>query len=63
MQDFLIVVDMQEDFIDGTLGTEEAQKIVVKVREKIEEFGEKSFTPGIPMRMIIYGHRRDGTSR
>ncbi len=41
MQDFLIVVDMQEDFIDGTLGTEEAQKIVVKVREKIEEFGGK----------------------
>ena len=41
MQDFLIVVDMQKDFIDGALGSEEAQKIVVKVREKIEGFGGK----------------------
>ena len=32
---YLIVVDMQKDFIDGSLGTEEAQRIVEKVKEKI----------------------------
>mgnify|MGYP000028353265 CR=1 FL=1 len=28
MQDILVVVDMQNDFIDGTLGTKEAVAIV-----------------------------------
>lgn len=31
MQDILVVVDMQNDFIDGTLGTKEAVAIVPKV--------------------------------
>lgn len=34
----LIVVDMQNDFIDGALGTEEAQKIVPKVVDRIRSF-------------------------
>ena len=34
----LIVVDMQNDFIDGTLGTPEAQAIVPNVKKKIEEY-------------------------
>ena len=38
MQDILIVVDMQNDFIDGALGTPEAQAIVPAVLEKIESF-------------------------
>ena len=38
MQDILIVIDMQNDFIDGALGTEEAVAIVPKVKKKIEEF-------------------------
>ena len=38
MQDILIVVDMQNDFIDGALGTKEAEAIVPKVREKIQQF-------------------------
>ena len=33
----LIVVDMQNDFIDGKLGSKEARAIVDKVRQKIEE--------------------------
>lgn len=41
MQDILIVVDMQNDFIDGTLGTTEAQEIVPKVKEKIQNFSGK----------------------
>ncbi|MCR5847741.1 MAG: cysteine hydrolase [Lachnospiraceae bacterium] len=34
----LIVVDMQNDFIDGSLGTKEAVSIVSDVKAKIEEY-------------------------
>ena len=34
----LIVVDMQNDFIDGALGTKEAQAIVPAVRKKIDGY-------------------------
>lgn len=37
----LIVVDMQNDFIDGSLGTQEAVKIVPNVKKKIEEYKAK----------------------
>ncbi|MGI6156991.1 MAG: cysteine hydrolase family protein [Saccharofermentanales bacterium] len=37
-QNILIVVDMQNDFVDGALGTEEAQAIVPYVAEKIRQF-------------------------
>ncbi|MDE5863533.1 MAG: isochorismatase family protein, partial [Lachnospiraceae bacterium] len=36
MKKTLIVVDMQNDFIDGSLGTKEAQAIVEEVKKKIE---------------------------
>ena len=36
--DVLVVVDMQNDFIDGALGTREAVAIVPKVVEKIKSF-------------------------
>ena len=36
MDNYLIVVDMQKDFVDGSLGTAEAQQIVPAVRAKIE---------------------------
>ena len=38
MEKVLLVIDMQNDFIDGALGTPEAQAIVDKVREKILQF-------------------------
>ncbi len=38
MSRVLIIVDMQNDFIDGSLGTKEAQVIVPKVIEKIQEY-------------------------
>ncbi len=45
MQNVLIVVDMQKDFIDGALGTAEAVAIVPKVEEKIKNFqGRVIFT-------------------
>ncbi len=40
----LIVVDMQNDFIDGALGTAEAVKIVPAVRKRIEQARERSET-------------------
>lgn len=38
MKQFLIVVDMQKDFVDGALGTPEAVAIVPRVAKKIREF-------------------------
>ena len=38
MQKLLVVVDMQNDFIDGALGTKEAVAIVPNVKAKIENF-------------------------
>ena len=38
---FLIVIDMQNDFIDGVLGTKEAQVIVPLAYEKIRNFEGK----------------------
>lgn len=38
MQDILLVIDMQNDFIDGALGTKEAVAIVPNVKAKIEQF-------------------------
>ena len=36
----LVVVDMQNDFIDGALGTPEAQAIVPNVRAKVKQYVE-----------------------
>jgi nicotinamidase-related amidase len=38
MRKILIVVDMQNDFIDGTLGTKEAVAILPNVKRKIDEY-------------------------
>jgi nicotinamidase-related amidase len=39
----LIVVDMQNDFIDGALGTGEARLVVEAVRDKIGEYRRNKF--------------------
>lgn len=41
--DVLIVVDMQNDFVTGSLGTPEAQAIVPKVVEKIKDWNGPVF--------------------
>ncbi len=41
MRKILIVVDMQKDFIDGALGTQEAQAIVGNVVKKIGRYDSK----------------------
>ena len=45
MQDILVVVDMQNDFVDGALGTPEAVQIVPRVVQRIQNFqGQVIFT-------------------
>lgn len=43
MGNILVVIDMQNDFIDGALGTKEAVAIVPYVKEVIESFSGKVF--------------------
>ena len=43
MRKFLIVVDMQKDFVNGALGTPEAVAIVPRVAEKIRSFPGELF--------------------
>lgn len=38
MKKVLVVIDMQNDFITGSLGSEEAIKIVPNVKERVEEY-------------------------
>lgn len=37
MSKTLIVIDMQNDFIDGSLGTKEAQAIVLNVAKNLKQ--------------------------
>lgn len=42
---YLVVIDMQNDFIDGVLGSEQAKRIVPNVVEKVKHFdGQVIFT-------------------
>lgn len=38
MKKYLVVVDMQKDFITGVLGSKEAKHIVPNVMEKVQHF-------------------------
>lgn len=43
--EYLLVIDMQNDFVDGSLGSADAQKIVPNVAEKVKNFtGKVIFT-------------------
>lgn len=44
MKKILIVVDMQNDFITGSLGTKEAQAIVPRVIQKIKDYQKHGHT-------------------
>ena len=52
MKKTLIVIDMQNDFINGSLGTAEAQAIVPKVREKIEKL-DKYFNDSVNAQITL----------
>lgn len=57
MKKVLVVVDMQNDFIDGALGTEEAVHIVDRVVSKIKNFDGKIFAT-----LDTHGHNYMQTS-
>ena len=51
MKNFLVVVDMQKDFVDGALGTPEAEAIVPAVLEKVRaEFLQRSPCQNLQLR-------------
>ena len=41
MSKILVVIDMQNDFITGTLGSKDAQAIVPNVKAKIKEYADR----------------------
>ena len=43
MKKFLVVVDIQKDFVDGSLGTKEAQGIIENAAQKIKSFDGEIF--------------------
>lgn len=54
MRNLLVVVDMQNDFIDGALGTKEAVAIVDNVIAEIAKYDTKDILQqGIHTRKII----------
>lgn len=62
----LIIVDMQVDFVTGSLGTKEAERIVPAVVKKIEtekKTEHRSFLQKIHMKRIICKHRKDENFR
>ena len=62
----LIVVDMQNDFIDGALGTKEAVAIVENVKAKIREYadrGMRSSSRGIRIMRITWRQTKVVISR
>ena len=54
----LIVVDMQVDFITGSLGSKDAEAIVPTVVNKVKNFDGKVVFTGILILMIICRHRK-----
>ena len=59
MRKILIVIDMQKDFIDGTLGTKEAVAIVPAVVARSSPIRRRMFTrQGILIRRITWTRRR-----
>ena len=65
-RDLLVVIDMQNDFITGALGTKEAQAIVPKVKAKIDELcrtGSRYCLPATPITKIIWILRKASTCR
>lgn len=61
MKKILVVVDMQNDFIDGSLGTEEAQTIVDNVKNKIAEFEPENVYVTMDTHEGDYMETREGT--
>ena len=53
MRKILVIIDMQNDFITGALGSEEAQKILPSVLQYAQNFRVKFFLPKIHISQTI----------
>ena len=62
MKKLLVVVDMQKDFVDGALGTPEAQSIVDNVVTEIENF-EGDIISTFDTHYENYSETREGRNR
>ena len=55
----LVVIDMQKDFVDGALGTSEAQAIVPNVVAKVKQYAEMEDAVILYTRDTHYGNYMD----
>ena len=60
MRKILVVIDMQNDFIDGSLGTPEAVAIVNNVRRKIESYDRNDVYATRDTHQVDYLETREG---
>ena len=60
MRKLLIVVDMQNDFIDAALGTQEAVAIVEKVKEKIRSYPVSDVYATMDTHQVNYMDTQEG---
>ena len=60
MRKLLLVIDMQNDFIDGSLGTQEAQNIVEKVKEKIRLYSPRNIVATMDTHSEDYLETQEG---
>lgn len=58
--DILIVIDMQQDFIDGSLGSADAKAIIPSVVEKIKEFDSTHIYATMDTHGENYANTREG---
>ncbi len=60
MRKLLIVIDMQNDFIDAALGTKEAEAIVEAVKEKIRSFPAENVIATMDTHEVNYMQTQEG---
>lgn len=60
MRKILVVIDMQNDFIDGALGTKEAEAIVPAVVEKIKSYPKEDVFATLDTHMPNYLETQEG---
>ena len=60
MRKLLVVVDMQNDFIDGSLGTPEAVAIVENVKDKIRQYDQRDIFVTMDTHPVNYLETQEG---
>ncbi len=67
MSNVLIVIDMQNDFVTGSLGNKDAQMIVPNVKAKIKEYADRGdriiFTRDTHGRIIWIHQRKEAAGK